>query len=73
MNFNEICFKSVDWSDLVQDSEKWQALVNMAMHLPVPQDARNFLTNWGIVQFSRKVLLHRMIMLASYVKGWSVG
>jgi len=45
MNFNEICFKSVDWSDLVQDSEKWQALVNMAMHLPVPQDARNFLTN----------------------------
>jgi hypothetical protein len=45
MNFKEISFKSVDWSDLVQDREKWQALVNVVMHLPVPQDAGNFLTN----------------------------
>jgi hypothetical protein len=65
MNFKEICFKRVEWSDLVQDREKWQALVNVAMHLPVPQDAGNFLTNQGTIHFSRRVLLHRMIMLAS--------
>jgi hypothetical protein len=33
------------WIDLAQDTEKWQALVNAAMNLLVPQNAGNFLTS----------------------------
>jgi len=34
----------VEWSDLAQDREKWEAPVNVAVNLPLPQDAGNFLT-----------------------------
>jgi len=33
------------WIDLAQDRERWQALVNAAMNLWVPQNAGNFLTS----------------------------
>jgi hypothetical protein len=35
--------------DLAQDWDRLRALVNAAMNLRVPQNAGNFLTNWGIV------------------------
>ena len=43
---------------------KWKVMdcihladVNMVMNLQVPQNARNFLTSWGTVKFSRTLLL----------------
>jgi hypothetical protein len=35
----------VDWIDLVQHKDKWQAVVSSAMHSRVPLNAGNFLTN----------------------------
>jgi hypothetical protein len=36
MDLGEIGFEFVKWIHLVQDKEKWRALVNMVMNLPVP-------------------------------------
>jgi hypothetical protein len=35
----------MDWIDLSQDSDKWQALVDAVMNLQVPQNAGNLLTS----------------------------
>jgi hypothetical protein len=35
----------MDWIDLVQDRERWLALVKTVMNLRVSQNAGNFLTS----------------------------
>jgi hypothetical protein len=35
----------MDWIDITEDSDKWRAVVNVAMKLKVPQNAGNFLTS----------------------------
>jgi hypothetical protein len=35
--------KGDDWNDLVQDRQKWRAILNTAMNLWVPQIAANLL------------------------------
>jgi hypothetical protein len=43
--------------------DRWQALVNALMNLPVPWNAWNFLTRWGEpIRFSRTALLHRVLV-----------
>jgi hypothetical protein len=46
------------WSDVAQDTGKWQALVNTALNLQLPQNVRNFFTRWKIIIISKKTLLH---------------
>ena len=37
--------RGMDWIDLVQDRDRWQALVNPIMNLRVPYNEGNFLTS----------------------------
>jgi hypothetical protein len=41
----EIGFGNVDWIHWAQDRDRWRALVNTVMNLPVPSNAGNFLTS----------------------------
>jgi len=38
-------WEDVEHTDLSQDRNKWQALVNVVMNLQVPHNAGNFLTS----------------------------
>ena len=48
----------MDWIDMVQDRDRWRAVVNSVMNLWVPENAGNFLSSSGTVSFSRMTLLH---------------
>jgi hypothetical protein len=45
----------VEWIDVAEDREKWQAVVNTVMSVRVPQNARNFLARRGTIGFVRRV------------------
>jgi hypothetical protein len=51
---------SVDWINLAQDRDRWWALVNKLMKLQIPQNAGNFMTSFGTVNFSRRILSYRV-------------
>ena len=44
------------WTDLAQDRDRLVAVVNVVMNNLLLQNARNFLSRWGPVSFSRRVL-----------------
>jgi len=35
----------MDWIDLAQDRDRWQAFLKAVMNLQIPQNAGNFLTS----------------------------
>jgi hypothetical protein len=48
----------VNWINLAQDRNQFQALVNMVINLWAPKILRNFLTSSVSISSSRKVLLN---------------
>ena len=52
MDIQEVRCGGIDWIKLAQDTERWQALVNAAMNLRIPQNAGNYLTSCKPVSFS---------------------
>jgi hypothetical protein len=47
--------EGVNWSLLVQDRERWRALVNTAPYVRVPYKTRIFLNRWVTVSFQERV------------------
>jgi hypothetical protein len=45
INLNEIEWEGEDWVHASQDTDQWQALVNMVVNLSVSQKAGNILTS----------------------------
>jgi hypothetical protein len=45
MDLREIGWDGMDWIDLVQDGDKWKALVKTVMNLRVPSNVIKFLSS----------------------------
>ena len=61
MHVLEVGWRSMNWMDLAQDRNKWQALVRAVMKIRVPQNPGNFLISYGAVIFSERNLLHGVV------------
>jgi hypothetical protein len=59
IDLGEIGWDGMDWIDLVQDRDQWKALVNTAMNLRVPYNARKFLSGCTIGSFSGRAQLRK--------------
>jgi hypothetical protein len=57
MDLREI---GMDWIDLAQDRDRWRALVNTVMNLPVPENSGKFLSTCTTGGFSRRAQLHEV-------------
>jgi hypothetical protein len=48
----------MDWIDLAQNRDMWQALIDTIMNLRLPENAGKFLASERPVSFSERILLH---------------
>jgi hypothetical protein len=65
-NTQDVWFKVMDWISLVQDTNRWQTIVNAVINYRVPSSKGNFSTNWGPVSFTQKFLPHGISHLMFY-------
>jgi hypothetical protein len=49
MDLQEVGWGGMDWIDLAQDRDRWQALKHVLINFWVPQNAGNFLTSFKLV------------------------
>jgi hypothetical protein len=54
IDFREIGWGSMGWTDLAQDRDQWRALVNKIMVLLVPQNVGKFFSSCTHSGFSRR-------------------
>jgi hypothetical protein len=48
----------MEWIDLAQDGDQWNAVVNTVMKLQVPEDAGKFLSTYTIGGGLRRAQIH---------------
>ena len=58
MDFQDVRWEVMDWIELVQDRDRWWALVNVVMNHQIPQIVGNFLTGKEPVSCSGRTLFH---------------
>ena len=45
MDLQEVGWYGMDWIDLAQDRDRWEALMNLVINILVPQSVENFLSS----------------------------
>ena len=56
----------MDWTDLVQGTDRWCNVLYMMMKFWFPQNAGSFLNSWGTISFSKRTMLHAVSLLWAY-------
>ena len=63
-------YEGMDWIDMTDDKERWRDLMSAVMNFWVAYDARNFLSSWGTVSFTRMTLFHGVCFVYRDVTGF---